>query len=148
MAVMRWFEKGITMSLIVMMAVVLLLSTVDLARAIISEIISPPIFRLGVDKLVDLFGLFMLVLIGIELLETLKAYFDEHIVHAEIVLEVAIIAIVRKVIILDIKKEESLTLIGIAAIILALAVAYYIIKKTLKSATALPEFQDKDGRLF
>ncbi|MCS7261300.1 MAG: phosphate-starvation-inducible PsiE family protein, partial [Anaerolineae bacterium] len=40
-------------------------------------------------------------------------------------------AIVRKVIILDVKELSSLTLIGIAAIIAALAGAYYLLKHTL-----------------
>ena len=105
----KWFEKGITFALIIMMAVVLLLSTVDLAVTLFNDIVSQPII-LDINELLDIFGLFMIVLIGIELLETIKAYLDEHIVHTEIVLEVAMIAIARKVIILDIKKEESLTL--------------------------------------
>ena len=139
MAAMRWFEKGITLALIVMMALVLLLSTVDLGWTILKDILSPPTILLNVDQLVDIFGSFMLVLIGIELLETIKAYLGEHVIHAEIVLEVAIIAIVRKVIILDIKKEESLTLIGIAAIILALAGAFYIIKRTFDTGHSAPK---------
>lgn len=144
MAAMRWFEKGITLALIVMMAMVLLLSTIDLGWTILKEILSPPTILLNVDQLVDIFGSFMLVLIGIELLGTIKAYLDEHIIHAEIVLEVAIIAIVRKVIILDIKKEESLTLIGIAAIILALAAAFYIIKRTFNSSHSAPKNPGQD----
>ena len=127
----KWFEKGITFVLIIMMSVVLLLSTVDLAVTLFNDIVSPPII-LDINELLDIFGLFMIVLIGIELLETIKAYLDEHIVHTEIVLEVAMIAIARKVIILDIKKEESLTLFGIAAIILALAVSYYLLKLTFR----------------
>ena len=44
-------------------------------------------------------GFFLLVLIGIELLETIKAYLLTNVIHVEIVLEVALIAIARKVII-------------------------------------------------
>ena len=134
----KWFEKGITFVLIIMMAVVLLLSTVDLAVTLFNDIVTPPII-LDINELLDIFGLFMIVLIGIELLETIKAYLDEHIVHTEIVLEVAMIAIARKVIILDIKKEESLTLFGIAAIILALAVSYYLFKLTFRSHPDQPK---------
>ena len=50
----------------------------------------------------------------------------------EIVLEVALIAIARKVIIIDLEKYGSLTLLGIAALILAVAVAFYAVKKRLK----------------
>lgn len=38
------------------------------------------------------------------------------------------IAIARKVIILDIKEVSSLTMLGIAAIILALSIGYYLSK--------------------
>ena len=46
-------------------------------------------------------GGFLLVLIGIELLDTIKAYFRENTIHVEIVILLAIIAIARKVILLD-----------------------------------------------
>jgi LPXTG-motif cell wall-anchored protein len=41
-----------------------------------------------------------------------------------------VIAIGRKIIILDVTHLEPLTLIGIAAILLALAAGYYFLKKT------------------
>ena len=72
----------------------------------------------------------MLVLIGIELLDTIaKTYMAESTDHAQIVMAVAIIAIARKVIILDVKELSGLALVGIAAIILALSIGYYLIKK-------------------
>jgi hypothetical protein len=55
-----------------MMAVVVVLSVVDLAWVLIKDIISPPLALLDVDELLDIFGVFLSVLIGIELLETLK----------------------------------------------------------------------------
>jgi uncharacterized membrane protein (DUF373 family) len=39
------------------------------------------------------------------------------------------IAIARKVIILDVKELSSLTLIGIGAIVLALSTGYYLLKR-------------------
>ena len=140
----KWFENGITFVIIIMMALVLLLSTVDLAVTLFDDIVSPPII-LDINELLDIFGLFMIVLIGIELLATIKAYLDEHVVHTEIVLEIALIAIARKVIILDIKKEESLTLFGIAAIILALAVSYYLFKLTFRSHPGQPKTLPDSG---
>jgi len=124
------FEKIIIRVLVVLMAFVLLLSTVELAWVIIKDIITPPIFLLEIDELLEIFGLFMLVLIGIELLETIaKTYMAESVDHAQIVMAVAIIAIARKVIILDVKDLSGLALVGIAAIILALSIGYYLIKK-------------------
>lgn len=127
---LRIVERTIVIALIVMMTVVLLLTTVDLGWLIIQDIFTEPVFLLEVEELLDIFSFFLLVLIGIELLETIKTYFDEHVVHAEIVLEVAMIAIARKVITLDYKEFPGVTLIGIAAIIVALAVAFFFIKRT------------------
>jgi len=123
-------EKIIIRVLVILMAFVLLLSTVELAWVIIKDIITPPILLLEIDELLEIFGLFMLVLIGIELLETIaKTYMAESVDHAQIVMAVAIIAIARKVIILDVKDLSGLSLVGIAAIILALSIGYYLIKK-------------------
>ncbi len=57
-------------------------------------------------------GYFLLVLIGIELLETLKAYFKKDVIHERVVLEVALIAMARKVIIEEPNTVSSLTLVG------------------------------------
>ena len=130
MSFIKSFEKMIILVLVVLMAVVLLLSTIELAWVIIKDTITPPILILDIDELLEIFGLFMLVLIGIELLDTIaKTYMAEAVDHAQIVMAVAIIAIARKVIILDVKDLSGLALVGIAAIILALSIGYYLIKK-------------------
>ena len=130
MPVIKKFQKIIILVLIALMAVVLLLSTIELAWIIIKDIMTPPVFLLEIEELLEIFGLFMLVLIGIELLDTIaKTYMSESTDHAQIVMAVAIIAISRKVIILDVKDLSGLALVGIAAIILALSIGYYLIKK-------------------
>jgi uncharacterized membrane protein (DUF373 family) len=129
---LKKFERIIVHSLIVMMIVVVLLATIDLGWIIIKDIITPPIIVLEINELLEIFGFFLLVLIGVELLETIKAYLVERVVHVEVVIEVALIAIARKVIILDLEKYESLTLIGMAALILAIALAIYAIKHFIR----------------
>lgn len=128
---LKKYEKLMIQSLMVMMAIVLGLATVDLAWLIIKDILQPPFFLLSVDQLLEIFGLFMLVLIGIELLETIiKTYITQGQPHYEVVLSVAIIAIARKVIILDLKEVDSLSLIGIASIVIALTVGYFLMKRS------------------
>jgi len=78
-----------------------------------------------VQGLLEIFGCFLLVLIGVELLETVKAYFKKDTIHIRVVLEVALIAMARKVIVEEPNNVPSLTLLGIAALILALGVAFY-----------------------
>jgi uncharacterized membrane protein (DUF373 family) len=61
----------------------------------------------------------------LELLETLKAYIKKDVIHVRVVLEVALIAMARKVIVEEPNGVPSMTLFGIAALILALGVAFY-----------------------
>ncbi len=128
---LKKYEQVIIQVLMAMMAIVLGLATIDLGWLIIKDILQPPVLLLSVDQLLDIFGLFMLVVIGIELLETImKTYITPGQAHYEVVLSVAIIAIARKVIILDLKKVDSLTLVGIAAIVIALTLGYFLMRKS------------------
>jgi len=129
---LKKFERIIISALIVMMTTVVFLSTVELGWIIIKDIMTPPVFLLEIVELLEIFGLFLLVLIGIELLEMIKIYLEKKVVHVEVVFMVAMIAVGRKVVILDVKELQSLTLIGIAAIILALSLGYYLIKQNRK----------------
>jgi uncharacterized membrane protein (DUF373 family) len=123
------FELIIIKLLIVMMAAVVFLSAVELGWIIMKDILTPPIVLLEIEELLEIFGIFLLVLIGIELLEMIKVYLADNVVHVEVVFMVAIIAIGRKVVVLDVKELPGITLIGLSAIILALSIGYYLVKK-------------------
>ena len=96
-------------SLVCMMMLVVALATLDLGWIITKDILTPPILLLDLDELLEIFGFFLLILIGVELLETIKAYLRDNIIHVEIVLEVAVIAVARKVIVLDLSKYATST---------------------------------------
>jgi uncharacterized membrane protein (DUF373 family) len=134
----RIFEKTIIFALILMMMIVVLLSTIELGYMLLEDVTSQPLFLLEIDELLDIFGFFLLILIGVELLETIRAYLLDNVVHVEVVIEVALIAISRKVIILDLKETTSDTLLGIAAIIVALAIAYLIQQRLRKKLAPKP----------
>jgi uncharacterized membrane protein (DUF373 family) len=142
---LKHFERLIVLFLIVMMVVVILLATIELGWLIAQDILTPPLFLLEIDELLDIFGFFLLILIGIELLETIKAYLTEHVIHVEIVLEVALIAIARKVIILDPKELSSMTLVGIAALIVTLASAFYLEKLARRNERPVQEAKPPRG---
>jgi hypothetical protein len=77
------FERIITRILLVMMAVVVLLATVEVIWFIIVDVLTPPVLVLEVWELLDLFGLFLLVLIGLELLHSVKIYIEQREIHVE-----------------------------------------------------------------
>lgn len=127
--VVKTIERFIIKTLIAFMSLLLILATLQLGYLIIINILQSDVFLLDMDVLMDLFGVFLLVLIGIELLDTIKVYFKKHDIHVEVVILVAIIAIARKVILLDMDHYSGLEIIGIAAVIVALTLGYYLIKK-------------------
>jgi uncharacterized membrane protein (DUF373 family) len=134
----RKLEHLVIRSLIFMMALIILISTVELGYYLVRDLLSPPFFFLEINDLLELFGFFLLILIGVELLETIKAYLKKKVIHSEVVLDVALIAIARKVIILDLNKYDSVVIIGIAALILCISIAYYIVKRKLRENRSDP----------
>ena len=128
------FERIVIATLMLMLALVILLSVIELGWVLITDIITPPVFILEIRQLLELFGLFLLVLIGIELLETMKKYYTEGKVDLDVIISVSLIAIGRKIITMDPKAYEALTLVGMAAIILALFAGYWVIKKLNQNA--------------
>ena len=130
---LRKFERYIVIGLLAMMALVVFLSTVELAVILVERMLdgNPRLFFFFFPGMLQIFGFFMMILIGLELLETIKLYLVEGSIHVEIICLVAIVAITRKVIILDLYKLPPISLLGIAAIILALTIGYYLLKKAL-----------------
>jgi len=123
-------QKSTVVVLAGMLLVVVVLSTAHLAVLIGGEIWKPPRFLIPVQGLLEIFGYFLLVLIGVELLETLKAYLKKDTIHVRVVLEVALIAMARKAIIEEPSTTPGLTLFGVAALILALGIAFYFERQT------------------
>jgi uncharacterized membrane protein (DUF373 family) len=130
--ILHTFTRFIILALIGMMMLAVLLSTVELGIILVVELLKPPKFLLGIENLLEIFGFFMMILIGLELLESIRTYLTDELLHIEVVFLVAMIAIARKVIILEVKDLDPLVLIGIASIILALAVGYYFVKKAIR----------------
>jgi len=128
---LEWLEKSIIFILIGIITLILVFATLDMLITIGTKIITPPYF-LQAENLMELFSVFLIILIGIELLETIKAFLKENIVHVEIVVLVAIIAVARKVIIWDSSKQASSELIPYAIILLSLAITYFIIRRSNK----------------
>ncbi|KAA3592892.1 MAG: phosphate-starvation-inducible E-like protein [Candidatus Scalindua sp. AMX11] len=126
---LKVFERAIIFSLMLMMMFVVFISTVRLGWWLVKEIINPPFLMFNTEQLFLIFGFFLMILIGLELLDSLKVYLNEDKIHVEVVFTIALIAVARKVITLDLTKIADNKLMGIAATIVSLAVGYYLIKK-------------------
>lgn len=122
------FEKIIIWILLVMMLLVLIVSLVQLGYTIFDYISGEPFHILNDKVMMGLFGSILMVLIGIELLDTIKMYLKEDVVRVEIIILVAIIALAKKIIIMDFNDLDALSMIGLAALLISLAAAYFLIK--------------------
>ena len=127
------FEKGVYAVLMILLMLVLFGSMLDLVWLLYNAMLVPTPTPLETRELIAVLGAFLLVLIGVELLDTIKAYFSENTIHVEIVVLLAIIAVARKVILLDPTGitgfEFGFELMGIGIIVVGLAAGYYLIKK-------------------
>jgi uncharacterized membrane protein (DUF373 family) len=145
MSIVEWtrkLEKLIIASLMLMMAVVVVLATVELAWLIIKDVTTPPLLILEINELLEIFGVFLLVMIGLELLETIQIYYTDRVIRLEVVMVVALIAVSRKVIVLDYKELSSMTLTHVAALVAALAFAFFLVRKTRRLR---PETRAREG---
>jgi len=145
--IIKQSEKIIIISLIAMMTFILLATTVNLAVVVVNKFLEAPNYLITVDGLMQVFDSFLVVLIGLELLETIRTYLKDNVVHVEVVMLVAIIAIARKVIILDYAEYSGLEIIGIGVLIISLSLGYYFMKKALvdfseKKSIISPEEKD------
>jgi len=125
------FKNAIILCLLVIVAAVVALSIIIVIWEMISTFLTSQVELSGGDIVLDFFGLVLLVLIGVELLEAIQAYLKSHVVHVEIVLLLGLIAVVRKVIILDYERTSVEMLLGIGGVVVAVSIAYYLIKKAL-----------------
>lgn len=124
------FKRIIVSILMILLGLVVIILIIYL----IWEMLDKFYFNLGTEDfqtgIFSLLGVFFIVLVGVELLETLKMYTKEHVVHVEIVLLVALIVAARKIILIDYTKTPSDIFFGIAAIVIAIGVSYYLLKKS------------------
>ena len=127
------FEKMVYAVLMALLMLVIVISLIDLAWLLFRSLVVTSQYLLETSEIILVLGAFLLVLICIELLDTIKAYFKENTIHVEIVILLAIIAVARKVILLDPSGvtgiEFGVEMMGIGVIVISLAAGYYILKK-------------------
>ena len=128
----RYFEHFIVLILLGLLMAVVLYATIGLVVFIaltMAEKLHTREVTITLPLLHDVFAGFLMLLIGLELMKTIVMYLEEHVIHVEVVLSVAMIAIARHAIDVDYKTVPPLAMIGMGSIIIALAVGYFFFKK-------------------
>lgn len=125
------FERFVVMTLLVFMMLAVFVATIEVGVILWQQLMKPPVMLLDVKEMMEVFGFILMVIIGLELLETIKAYLDKHIIHVEVVLLVALVAVARKIIILDYKEMTADMLLSVAALVITLAGGFFIVRRAL-----------------
>ena len=123
-------EHILIFGILILLSAVLMFALIDVGYEIVKQVKDPPLFIISADNLMQLLSLILIIVIGLELLETVKAYLKEDTIHVELVVMVAIIALARKVIVWDYSKYTHMELIAVAITLLALSGSYLMLKKT------------------
>ena len=129
------FEGWVSKLLSIAMVMVIVVIIIDLAMYLVTylgaELLDPNVRDPNIffgQTLLDIFGLFLSVLIALEILENITAYLRKHVVQVELVIVTSLTAVARKIIILDLKQVSGVSLIGLAIAILSLSISYFIVK--------------------
>jgi len=111
-----------------LMVLVIYWSIADVVYVLYQKLSSPPIFLLDVEDILQTFGAFMLVLIAVEIFINIRLYLGSNVIPVELVVATALMAVARKVIVLDLKIVSAEQIIGLALVTIALGVTYWLIK--------------------
>lgn len=108
---------------------VVLFAIVDLSVVLGQQLLSPAMGGFSAT-LLKIFGLFLNVLIALEILQNITSYLRSHIIQIEMVIVTSLIAVARKIIILDFEKVSDSELFALAATIFALSISYWLVRRT------------------
>lgn len=113
--------------LAVLMVLVILLCIADVFFVLYEKLTQPPMFVLEFGDIFTVFASFLAVLIAIEIFANITLYLRDDVIHIRLVIATALMAIARKVIVLDFTTLGPEYVYGIAAVILALGITYYLV---------------------
>lgn len=113
--------------LAVLMTLVILWGVIDVGMTLFKEVTTPPYGLMSINDILAIFGAFLAVLIAIEIFQNITIYLKEEVMHVQIVIATALMAISRKIIVLDFEEVQPEYVLASAAVILALGISYWLI---------------------
>ncbi|MFT6030288.1 MAG: uncharacterized membrane protein (DUF373 family) [Oleiphilaceae bacterium] len=115
--------------LAILMVLVIFWSVIDVIYVIYEKLSVPPFLLLTIEDILVVFGAILAVLIGVEIFINIRLYLGSHIIPVQLVLGTALMAIARKIIVLDLGQVSAEQILGIGFVTLALGVSYWLVAK-------------------
>jgi len=126
----NWFEKAVVAVLTVMVSISVVLTLIHAGQALY-EVVASERHMLDHEEFIKVFAAFMTVLIALEFNHTVLPDITTKapLVKVRAVLLVALLALSRKVVLVDFKLVEYTSMIGLAVLIVAVAGAYWALQR-------------------
>lgn len=121
--------RGSVKVLAILMVAVILWGVVDVIYVMYQRLMTPPFLLLDVNDIFQIFGAFMVVLIAIEIFINIRLYLGTNEIPVKLVIATALMAIARKVIVMDLEKISADYIFAIAAVVLSLGVTFWLISR-------------------
>ncbi len=115
--------------LAVLMVLVIFWGVGDVVYVLYKHLMAPPFMLLSIEDIFKTFAAFLAVLIAIEIYQNIVLYLRTDIIPIKLVIATALMAIARKVIIIDFADITPMYIFATAAVVLALGIAYYLVGK-------------------
>ncbi len=134
-SLMGWLNNIVRYMVIVLsvlMAFVVLCGVVLIGVDLYHTLTTSPQTLLSMDGIASTFASFLAVLIAIDIFINISLYVRRHVIAVRLVVATALMAVARKIIVLDFAGIEPIQVISIASIVAALGFSYYFLSK-LKS---------------
>ena len=124
------FEQSVSLVLTALISLVIVAAVAHLIIRVMLLFISGLIDPAEQSVFQAIFGMIMTVLIALEFNHSILSVLErkDSIVQVRTVVLIALLALVRKFVILDAKATEPLTIIGLAAAILALGAVHWMVR--------------------
>jgi uncharacterized membrane protein (DUF373 family) len=125
------FESAVALVLTAIISLIILVALYRLAVTVIGGLLLGVLDPLDYEVFQSVFGEILTLLIALEFNHTLQYVVarEQSIIQTKVVLLIALLAVARKFIILDINDTSAVQLLGLAAVTLVLGITYWLIRE-------------------
>ncbi len=125
------FESAVALVLTLIIALIVLVALYRLSESVVAGLLLGVLDPLDHKVFQHVFGNIMTLLIALEFNHTLQYVVvrEQSIIQTKVVLLIALLALARKLIILDLHETTAEQLLGLAAITLVLGVTYWLLRE-------------------
>ncbi|MFT5719746.1 MAG: uncharacterized membrane protein (DUF373 family) [Motiliproteus sp.] len=113
--------------LAVLMLAVIFWGVADVVYVIYNQLLEPPFMLLSLSDIFKTFAAFLAVLIAIEIFQNIVLYLRTDVFPLRLVVATALMAMARKIIIIDFDEVIPMHVFAVGFVVLSLGITYYLL---------------------